>query len=66
MSYKFKVRQLIRPKQPGFSGAQNSSASVYEVLRLVPADQIGEVWCRIKSATVGMRENEIAPQASRI
>ncbi len=66
MSYKFKVRQLIRPKQPGVSSAQNNSASHYEVVRLVPADQIGEVWCRIKSATVGMRENEIAPQASRI
>ena len=66
MSYKFKVRQLIRPKQPGFSGAQISSASVYEVLRLVPADQIGEVSYRIKSAAVGVRGSEIAAQASRI
>ncbi|MBM1174412.1 hypothetical protein [Microvirga arabica] len=66
MSYKFKVRQPIRPKQPGFSGAQNNSASVNEVVRLVPADQIGEVSYRIKSAAFGVRGSEIAAQASRI
>lgn len=66
MSYKFKVRQLIRPKQPGFPGAQTSSASVYEVVRLVPVDQIAEDAYRIKSAAFGVRENEIAAQASRI
>ena len=64
MSYKFKVRHLIRPKQPRLSGAQTRSASVYEVVRLVPADQIGEVSYRIISAAFGVRE--IAAQASRI
>jgi hypothetical protein len=66
MSYRFKVRQLIRPKQPGFSSAHNNSASLYEVMRLVPADQIGEISYRIKSAAVGVRGSEIAAQASRI
>lgn len=66
MSYKFKVGHLIRPKQPGLSGAQTSSASVYKLVRLVPAGHIGEVSYRIKSAAFGVRESKIAAQASRI
>ena len=69
MSHKFKVRQLVRLKQPGFSDARTSSASVYEVVRLMPADQTGEVSYRIKSAGFGeraVRESEITARTSAI
>jgi hypothetical protein len=68
MSHKFKVRQLVRLKRPGFSDAQTGSASVYEVVRLMPADQTGEVSYRIKSGAVerAVRESEIAARASEI
>jgi hypothetical protein len=61
MSHKFKVRHLVRLKQPGFSDAQTNSASVYEVTRLMPADQTGELSYRIKSGAIerAVRESEI-------
>ncbi len=61
MSHKFKVRQMVRLNQAGFSDARMSSGGVYEVVRLMPADQTGEVSYRIKSG-VGeraVRESEI-------
>lgn len=63
MSHKYKVRQIVRLKQPGFSDSRTSSASVYEVVRLMPADQTGELSYRIKSGTVerAVRESEIRP-----
>jgi len=68
MPHKFKVRQLVRLKRPGFSDAQANSASVYEVVRLMPADQTGEVSYRIKSGAAerAVRESEIAAQAFEI
>jgi len=47
--------------QPGFSDARAGSASVYEVVRLMPADQTGELSYRIKSGMVerAVRESEI-------
>ncbi|HZH10019.1 MAG TPA: hypothetical protein VEZ24_06610 [Microvirga sp.] len=61
MSHKFKIRQMVRLKQAAFSDARTSSASVYEVVRLMPADQTGELSYRIKSGTVerAVRESEI-------
>ena len=61
MSHKFKIRQMVRLTQPGFSDAQTNSASVYEVVRLMPADQTGEVSYRIKSSMIerAVRESEI-------
>jgi hypothetical protein len=61
MSHKFKIRQLVRLKQPGFSDAQTTSAGVYEIVRLMPADQTGEVSYRIKSGLIerAVRESEI-------
>lgn len=61
MSHKFKVRQMVRLKQPGFFDGQTGSASVYEVVRLMPADQTGEVSYRIKSGVIerAVRESEI-------
>jgi len=61
MSHKFKVKQMVRLKQPGISDSRTSSASVYEVIRLMPADQTGELSYRIKSGIVerAVRESEI-------
>ncbi len=61
MSHKFKVRQMVRLKQPGFVDERSSAAGVYEVVRLMPADQTGEHSYRIKSGTIekAVRESEI-------
>ncbi|MBL0403230.1 hypothetical protein JKG68_04565 [Microvirga aerilata] len=61
MSHKFKVRQMVRLQQPGFSDTRAGAASVYEVVRLMPADQTGELFYRIKSGVVerAVRESEI-------
>lgn len=61
MSHKFKVRQMVRLAQPGFSDARTSAASIYEVVRLMPADQSGELSYRIKSGATerAVRESEI-------
>jgi hypothetical protein len=40
MSHKFKVRQQVRLSRPGYSDARSSGGSVYEVVRLLPADQL--------------------------
>jgi len=61
MSHKFKVRQMVRLKQPGFFDSRTGSSDVYEVVRLMPADQTGEVSYRIKSGATekAVREGEI-------
>jgi hypothetical protein len=61
MSHKFKVRQMVRLKQPSISDARISSASIYEVVRLMPEDQTGEPAYRIRAGTVerAVRESEI-------
>ncbi len=61
MTHKFKLRQMVRLLHPGFSDARTSAAGVYEVVRLMPADQTGEYSYRIKSTTSerAVRESEI-------
>ncbi len=61
MSHKFKVRQMVRMTQPGISDTRTNAGTVYEVVRLMPADQTGEVSYRIKSGVVerAVREGEI-------
>ena len=61
MSHKFKVRQMVRLTQPGFSDTRTNSGTVYEVVRLMPADQTGELSYRIKSGMIerAVREGEI-------
>ena len=69
MTHKFKVRQMVRLAHPGFSDARMNAGNVYEVVRLMPADQTGEVSYRIKSSGFGeraVRESEIVAQASCI
>lgn len=61
MSHKFKVRQMVRLKQPGFSDARTNSGGIYEIVRLMPADQTGEPSYRIKSGMIerAVRESDI-------
>jgi len=69
MSHKFKVHQLVRITHPSFSDKRASSSGIYGVVRLMPADQTGEVSYRIKSAGFGeraVRESEITARTSEI
>jgi hypothetical protein len=62
MSHRFKVRQRVRLARQGFSDPRSSSGGIYEIVRLMPADQTGVPAYRIKSAN-GERavlESEIA------
>jgi hypothetical protein len=63
MSHKFKLRQRVRLVRPGFSDGRSGSGGVYEIVRLLPADQTGVPAYRIKSGD-GERavlESEVAP-----
>lgn len=62
MSHKYKVRQMVRLVRPGISDSRVNAANTYEVIRLMPADERGEVSYRIKSGTVerAVLESEIA------
>jgi hypothetical protein len=69
MSHKYKVHQLVRITHPNFADKRASSSGIYEVVRLMPADQTGEVSYRIKSAGFGeraVRESEITARMSEI
>jgi hypothetical protein len=68
MSHKYQVRQLVRLVRPGFSGTRTSSSGIYEVVRLMPADETGEFSYRIKSSDAGeraVRESEIMARVSQ-
>jgi hypothetical protein len=63
MSHKFKIRQRVRLTRQGFSDGRSSGGGIYEVVRLLPADQTGVPAYRIKSGD-GERavlETEISP-----
>jgi len=69
MSHKYQVHQLVRVNHPHISDKRASSSGIYEVTRLMPADQTGEVSYRIKSSGFGeraVRESEISARASTI
>ena len=51
MSHKFKVKQRVRMTRNGFSDARSTGGGIYEVVRLLPADETGVPAYRIKSAT---------------
>jgi hypothetical protein len=61
MSHKFKVRQNVRLAHQGAADARTAGSKVYEVVRLMPADQTGEPSYRIRSEAVerAVRESEI-------
>ena len=62
MSHRFKVQQRVRLARTAFSSHRTSSADLYEIVRLMPADQTGEPACRIKSGGTerAVRESEIS------
>ncbi|MDB5649894.1 MAG: hypothetical protein JWL62_1414 [Hyphomicrobiales bacterium] len=61
MPHKFKCQQTVLLNQFGFADSRKSTATVYEVVRLMPADQSGELFYRIKAGTTerAVRESEI-------
>ena len=50
MPHKFKIGQLVRLSRPRFSDSRSNTGGVYQVVRLLPADQTGEPAYRIKSS----------------
>jgi hypothetical protein len=67
VSHKYHVRQLVRLTRPGIADGREGSNRVFEVTRLMPADQTGEFSYRVKSAGAGERavkESEIAARVS--
>ena len=61
MSHKYKIRQMVRLVRAPMSDSRASGSGVYEVVRLMPADETGEVAYRVRSATTerAARESEI-------
>ncbi len=61
MSHKYQIRQMVRLVRASLSDSRASGTGVYEVVRLMPADEIGEVSYRVRSATTerAVRESEI-------
>jgi len=66
MSHKYQVHQLVRITHPRIFDKRASASGIYEVTRLMPADETGEVSYRIKSSGLGeraVRESEISARA---
>ena len=61
MSHKFKIGQRVRRAQIGYTAPKSDISDVFEIVRLVPEDQTGEPFYRIKSggAERAVREGEI-------
>ena len=66
MSHKYRLQQLIRLTHAVYDGRTKSNG-IYEVTRLMPADQTGAVSYRVKASGFGERavpEFEIAGPAT--
>ncbi|GJD72023.1 MULTISPECIES: hypothetical protein [Methylobacterium] len=61
MSHKFKLGQRVRRAQIGYAASKADVSDVFEIVRLVPEDQTGEPFYRIKSGSSerAVREGEI-------
>jgi hypothetical protein len=61
MSYKYKIRQMVRLGRAPVSDSRGSGSGIYEVVRLLPADKTGELSYRIRSGATerAVRESEI-------
>ena len=61
MLHKYKIRQMVRLVRAPISDSRASGIGTYEVIRLMPADETGEVSYRIKSGMTerAVRESEI-------
>jgi hypothetical protein len=55
MSHKYRPGQLVRLSRLGYLKPGASAGDLYEVMRLMPADQSGEVSYRIRSTGAGER-----------
>ena len=57
---------MVRFARFGFSDTRASASGIYEVTRLMPADQTGEVSYRVKSSggERAVRESEIEARVS--
>ncbi|MDB5570171.1 MAG: hypothetical protein JWN93_1354 [Hyphomicrobiales bacterium] len=67
MSHKYKLNQMVRLARLGFTDSKTSPAGLYEVTRLMPADQTGEYSYRIKASGAGeraVRESELSPSVA--
>ena len=61
MSHKFKLGQRVRRSRIGYADSKTDAGDVFEIVRLVPEDQTGEPFYRIKSGASerAVREGEI-------
>ena len=61
MLHKYKIRQMVRLVRAPISDSRASGSGIYEVTRLMPADETGEVSYRIRSGATerAVREHEI-------
>ena len=61
MLHKYKIRQMVRLVRAPISDSRASGGGTYEVVRLMPADETGEVSYRVKSGMTerAVREYEI-------
>jgi hypothetical protein len=62
MSHKYHLRQQVRLARSPSMAHRASATDLYEVTRLMPADETGEVSYRIRSPQAGeraVRESEI-------
>lgn len=62
MSHRFKIQQRVRLTRTALWGQRTGGADIYEIVRLMPADQTGEPAYRVKSGTTerAVRESEIS------
>jgi hypothetical protein len=61
MSHKYKIRQMVRLVRAPMLDSRASGGGMYEVMRLMPADETGEVSYRVRLLTTerAVRESEI-------
>ncbi|GEP07781.1 hypothetical protein MOX02_58190 [Methylobacterium oxalidis] len=51
MSHKFKVGQRVRQaRRPGSADGGSAASSIFEIVRLMPEERLGEPSYRVKSA----------------
>jgi hypothetical protein len=55
MAQKYHLGQLVRLLRVGLSKHDASANDLYEVIRVMPADQTGDIGYRIKSLSAGER-----------
>jgi hypothetical protein len=64
MLHKYKIRQMVRLVRAPISDSRTMGmgGGTYEIVRLMPADETGEVSYRVKSGATerAVRESEIA------